>query len=68
MNSENLRSTLRWWQPYAAVEYRRLPEGPNPGEYSWVRATAMLSHSGEDDLPQTAVYVAQDITKGRRNL
>ncbi len=66
MNTEHLKNTLRWWQPSVAVEYRRLPEGPRPGEYSWVRATAMLSHAGGDDVPQTAVYVAQDITEGRR--
>ena len=69
MNVENLRKTLRWWKPYAAVEYRRLPEesgGADGGPWSWVRATAVLARAGENDLPRTAVYVAQDITEGRR--
>lgn len=69
MNVENLRKTLRWWKPYAAVEYRRLPEesdGVDGGPWSWVRATAVLARAGENDLPRTAVYVAQDITEGRR--
>lgn len=70
MNVENLRNTLRWWQPCAAVEYRRINEGADAGAdsnpWGWVRASALLARTGPDDQPQTAVYVAQDITGGRR--
>lgn len=64
----NLRESLRWWHPSVAFEYRRLPEEPDGGTggCAWVRASAVLARTGEDDLPKTAVYVAQDITNGRR--
>lgn len=69
MNVENLRNTLRWWQPCAAVEYRRLEEEPGGSSgWRWVRASAVLARTGPDDCPQTAVYVAQDITGGRRDV
>lgn len=68
MDVKNLRENLRWWQPYVAVEYRKLSEDPtaSPDEYSWVRATAVLARAGGDDMPETAVYVAQDMSGGRR--
>ena len=56
MDVENLRRELRWWQPCVAVEYRRPAVG----------ASAVLARAGEDDAPLTAVYVAQDISSGRR--
>ena len=63
MNAENMVQKLRWWQPYLAVEYRKLADEPDKGmdSWSWVRATVMLARSGADDMPKTAVYVAQDI-------
>lgn len=67
MNVENLRQSLRWWQPHVAMEYRRLPDLPG-AEHSWVRATAVLAQTGSDDLPKTAVYVAQDISKSKRSV
>ena len=68
MNVENLRQALRWWTPCVAVEYRKLPDPllGESGETSWVRATAILAHTGPDDMPKTAVYVAQDISGSRR--
>lgn len=68
MSMENLRGSLRWWQPCVAFEYRMRSEvpGAGPDEWSWVRASAVLARTGEDDLPKTAVYVAQDISGGRR--
>ncbi|NBI67650.1 hypothetical protein D1646_12735 [Pseudoflavonifractor sp. 60] len=68
MDVENLRQNLRWWQSYVAMEYRKLPEGPAAPPDSWerVRATAVLARSGANDLPKTAVYVAQNITGSRR--
>ena len=68
MGVENLKNNLRWWQPCVAFEYRKLSKGTGTGaeECSWVRASAVLARAGEDDLPKTAVYVAQDITDGRR--
>ena len=66
MNIQNLRQTLRWWQPCAAVEFRKLSEDPAaPGSGGWVRATAVLARTGKDDIPRTVVYVAQDITDNR---
>lgn len=65
MNVAYLRQCLRWWQPYVAVEYRRKPEGGSPDACSWVRATVVLARIGAEDMPATAVYVAQDIS-GRR--
>lgn len=65
MNCENLRQSLRWWQPYVAVEYRKLPDFPENGECEWVRATAVLARSGADDLPKNAIYVAQSISGSR---
>lgn len=64
MSMENLRESLRWWQPCVAVEYRRMDE-KSGGSWRWVRASVVLARSGPDDLPKTAVYVAQDITGGR---
>lgn len=69
MNVQNLRSSLRWWQPRVVFEYRKpLDKVSSGGEnWTWVRATAILARTGQDDLPETAVYVAQDITDGRRS-
>lgn len=68
MSMENLQKNLRWWQPCVAVEYRRLEDEPGDPDdpWRWVRASVVLARTGPDDLPQTAVYVAQDITGGRR--
>ena len=66
MSIDNLRQSLRWWQPCAAVEFRKLSEDPAaPGSGGWVRATAVLARTGKDDIPRTVVYVAQDITDNR---
>lgn len=67
MNIQNLRDCLRWWQPCVVFEYRKLSEKPDNGQnnWVWVRASAILARAGEDDLPKTAVYVAQDISGGR---
>ena len=47
-------------------------DSPGGGENSWgwVRATAVLAQAGEkeNDMPLTAVYVAQDISGGRRQI
>lgn len=68
MNIQNMRQNLRWWKPYLAVEYRKLSEdaGSMPDTFSWVRATAVLARTNAEDMPQTVVYVAQDITDNRR--
>lgn len=65
---ENLRSSLRWWQPCVAFEYRKLSEerGTSLNTWSWVRVSVVLARAGEKDLPQTAVFAAQDISDGRR--
>lgn len=63
MNVDYIRQELRWWNPVIAVEYRR--RGDEPDTWSWVRASAILARAGEDDLPLTAVYVAQDISSSR---
>lgn len=64
MNVGYMRQELRWWKPCVAVEYRR--RGEEPDGWSWVRASAVLARAGEDEQPLTAVYVAQDISSGRR--
>lgn len=64
MDVNHLKQELRWWKPFVAVEYRRPAE--EPGKWDWVRASAVLARAGEDDAPLTAVYVAQDISSGRR--
>lgn len=64
MNVDYIRQELRWWNPCIALEYRR--RGDEPGKWSWVRASAVLARAGEDDLPLTAVYVAQEINNTRR--
>lgn len=66
MDVNHLRQELRWWQPCVAVEYRRPADVP--GGWGWVRATAVLARADVNDLPLTAVYVAQDISGGRREL
>lgn len=65
MSVSHLRETLRWWQPYIAVEYRKLPDFPEQGENACqqVRATAVMAQTSTDDLPKTVVYVARDITE-----
>lgn len=69
MNVQNLRNNLRWWQPCVVFEYRKLSDEPRTGanDWIWVRASAILARTGEDDQPLTAVYVAQDISDGRRS-
>lgn len=68
MSLQNLQSSLRWWQPRVEFEYRKLSKEPDAGSGDWsrVRALAVLARRGEDDLPKTAVYVEQDITEGRQ--
>lgn len=63
MNVDYIRRELRWWNPVIAVEYRR--RGDEPDTWGWVRASAVLARAGADDLPLTAVYVAQDISNSR---
>ena len=63
ISMENLRGSLRWWQPCVAVEYRRATD--ESGRWDWVRATAALARADREDLPLTAVYVAQDISDRR---
>ena len=67
MNIPNWIRSLRWWQPYVTFTYRQMPEDPDtpPEKYRWIRAAAVLAQTGEDDLPKTAVYVAQDITESK---
>ena len=67
MNISNWLESLRWWQPYVTFTYRQMPEDLNipPENYRWIRATAVLAQTGEDDLPKTVVYVAQDITESK---
>lgn len=57
MSVSNLQQSLRWWQPYVTAEYRKLPEG------HWVRATAVLARTDNNELPKTVVYVARHITE-----
>lgn len=68
MSMDHLRGSLRWWQPSVAVEYRRMSDNPSAGPdgWSWVRASVVLARTGENDLPKTAVYVAQYISGGKR--
>lgn len=64
MSTAHLRENLRWWQPYVAVEYRKLPDFPELGDAcQLVRATAIMAQTGTDDLPKTVVYVARDISE-----
>ncbi|MCM1135992.1 MAG: hypothetical protein NC400_10505 [Clostridium sp.] len=65
MSIENWQKNLRWWHPYMAMEYRKLPEGEEK-DCEWVRATAVMARIGTDDLPKTVLYVAQDITETRK--
>lgn len=67
MNTENWIRSLRWWTPYVAVTYRKMPNDPqaDPHAYRWIRATAVLAQTDENELPKTVVYVAQDITESR---
>lgn len=67
MSMQNLRDGLRWWQPCIPFEYRRISDmtEKKPDKWNWVRASAVLARTGSDDLPRTAVYVAQDISVSR---
>lgn len=66
MNPDYWRQTLRWWHPYTALEYRTMPDDDTK-ECGWIRATAVIAQIGVDDVPKTAVYLAQDITESKRN-
>lgn len=68
MSLQNLQNTLRWWQPCVAMEYRKQSEesGNGSNAQNWVRASAVLARAGDDSQPETAVYVAQDISEGRK--
>lgn len=63
MNMPYLIQNLRWWQPYVSATYRKLPQKASGAAAEWVRATVVVAQIGEDDLPKTAVYVAQNITE-----
>lgn len=67
MNVDNLTGKLRWWKPSVEVEYRKLSDEPDmeKDSWEWVRATVLLARTGKDDMPKTAVYVAQDISGHR---
>ncbi len=65
MSIDNWRENLRWWHPSIEMEYRRLPESPDE-ECTWVRASAILARIGSGDLPQTVVYVAQNISESKQ--
>ncbi len=67
MNCRYIRETLSEEYPFTAVEYRILDKdnGNIDGEYSWVRATALLAQS-EGGVPVKALYVAQDVTESKR--
>lgn len=67
MSVQNLRDSLRWWQPCIPFEYRKISDmtETKSDTWSWVRASAVLARTGSDDLPKTAVYVAQDISVSR---
>lgn len=67
MNVNNLSGQLRWWKPSVEVEYRKLTDelDREKDSWEWVRATALLARTGTDDMPKTAVYVAQDISGHR---
>ena len=49
ISMENLRGSLRWWQPCVAVEYRRLEDEPGiPDDpWRWVRASVVLARTGD---------------------
>lgn len=66
MNLENWRETLRWWHPLVSMEYRKRAEVPGEKDCGWIRATAVLAQSTQEGMPQTVVYVAQDITEHKR--
>lgn len=69
MNVDNLKQQLRWWKPCVTVDYRRQTDDPAGTDgWDWVRATAALARTGTDDVPITAIYVAQDISRGHRQL
>lgn len=66
MNLENWRETLRWWHPLVSLEYRKRAEMPGEKDCGWIRASAVLAQSTPEGMPQTVVYVAQDITEQKR--
>lgn len=70
MNIENWYQTLRQWNRNVTFTYRQLPAAPDTGseDCRWVLATAILGQCGEDDMPKTVVYVAQDITESRAKI
>lgn len=67
MNCGYIRENLSDERPFIAVEYRILDKDNDSieGEYSWVRATALLAQS-EGSVPVKALYVAQDVTESKR--
>lgn len=67
MNIDNWSRSLRWWKPYVTTTYRKMPDESMSDMEScrWIRATAVLAQAGEDDMPKTVVYVAQDVTESR---
>lgn len=70
MNIENWYQTLRQWNRNVTFTYRQLPAAPDTGSENcrWILATAILGQCGEDDMPKTVVYVAQDITESRAKI
>ena len=64
MDVENLRRVGRWGPPWGGGVSRWPAVAPGNGVGGGARA--VWARAGEDDAPLTAVYVAQDISSGRR--
>ena len=68
LSARNLRRTLSKKQPYVTLAYRKLPGNADikPGEYGWIRSTAVMSQTDEDGKARSIVYAAQDVTESKR--
>lgn len=68
MNRQNLIQSLSREHPVVTVEYRKKQKrrSNEPDAYGWVRATAVLVRTDENDEPKIALYMAQDITLGKQ--
>lgn len=68
LSAQNLRRTLSKNQPYVTLAYRKMPENANirPGEYGWIRSTAVMSQTDKEGKARSIVYAAQDVTESKR--
>lgn len=68
LSRDNLRNTLSKKKPYVTLAYRKQQRDSTvePGEYGWIRSTAVMAQADAEGKARSIVYAAQDVTESKR--